>query len=365
MKQQLTMVKKHVMTGISFMIPLVVGAGLCMAISIIIGGPNVSTAEGTFAYTVNRIGSLGMTLVVPVITAAIAYSISDRPGVAPGLIIGLICTEIKAGFIGGIVGAFLVGYFVNWLKKLLRNVPESIKGLVPILLIPLISTFVCGLLMFYVVGQPIVAFMDALTNFLMSMQSGSKFVFGFLVSGLAGTDFGGPINKSVSLFANGLMVDGILEPEACKLLGCMIPPMGIIVAYILARKKFTKAEKEAVKACLPMGICMITECVIPLAMNDLWRVVLSSVIGCGVAGGLSMLMGVGASVPHGGWFVIPTFQNPVGYVICMIVGSLIMGVLLAVLKRPLKEDEDSLDSLGTSSGKAAVNLDDIKIEEIG
>ena len=150
MKQQLTMVKKHVMTGISFMIPLVVGAGLCMAISIIIGGPNVSTAEGTFAYTVNRIGSLGMTLVVPVITAAIAYSISDRPGVAPGLIIGLICTEIKAGFIGGIVGAFLVGYFVNWLKKLLRNVPESIKGLVPILLIPLISTFVCGLLMFYV-----------------------------------------------------------------------------------------------------------------------------------------------------------------------------------------------------------------------
>lgn len=365
MKQQLTMIKKHVMTGISFMIPLVVGAGLCMAISIILAGPNVAEMEGTFAFTVNKIGKLGMSLVVPIITAAIAYSISDRPGIAPGLIVGLICTEIKAGFIGGIVGAFIVGYFVNWLKKMLRNVPEAIKGLVPIMIIPLCATFVCGLLMFYVVGKPIVAFMEALTNFLTSMQSGSKFIFGFLVSGLAGTDFGGPINKSVSLFANGLMVDGILEPEACKLLGCMIPPMGIIVAYLFGKKKFTKAEKEAVKACLPMGICMITECVIPLAMNDLWRVVLSSVIGCGVAGGLSMILGVGAAVPHGGWFVIPTFQNPLGYVLCMVVGSLIMGILLAILKRPIKQEDEENEELGVSEGKAAMNLEDIQIEHIG
>lgn len=361
MKQQLTTIKKHVMTGISFMIPLVVGAGLCMAISIIIGGPNVADAEGTFAYTINKISKLGMGMVVPVITAAIAYSIADRPGIAPGLIVGYVCTEIKAGFIGGIVGAFIVGYFVNWLKKIFANAPESVRGLVPILLIPTISTFVCGLLMWYVVGQPIVAFMDALTNFLLNMQNGSKFVFGFLVSGLAGTDFGGPINKSVSLFANGLMVDGILEPEACKLLGCMIPPMGIIISYLLAKNKYTKAEKEAVKACLPMGICMITECVIPLAMNDLWRVVLSSVIGCGIAGGISMVLGVGAGVPHGGWFVIPTFQNPLGYVLCMVIGSVIMGVLLAILKKPVKEDEE-LGDLGTDSGKSAVNLDDIKIE---
>ena len=365
MKFNLTTVKKHVMTGVSFMIPLVVGSGLCMAIGVILGGPNIKDVEGTFLNFVYSVGSRGLGVVVPVICAAIAYSIADKPGIAPALIVGYIAGDIKAGFLGGIVGGFFVGYFVNWLKKLLRNVPSAVKGLVPILIIPLIATFLCTVVMKYVIGVPIAAFMNVLTTFLENMQGGSKFLFGVVLGGFTGTDFGGPINKTASLVANGFMVDGICEPEAVKLLGCMIPPMGIIIAYLLAKKKFTVAEKEAVKACFPMGICMITECVIPLAMNDLWRVVLSSVVGCGIAGGVSMLIGIQAYVPHGGWFIIPTMNKPLGFVLCMVIGALIMGVLLALLKKPLSDQArgGGMD-LGvdlTDASASAGSLDDIQI----
>ena len=364
MKFKITTVKKHVMTGVSFMIPLVVGSGLCMALGVILGGPNIKEVEGSFLNFVYSVGSRGLGIVVPVICAAIAYSIADKPGIAPALIVGYIAGDIKAGFLGGIVGGFFVGYFVNWLKKILKNVPGALKGLVPILLIPLIATFTCSIAMRYVLGVPIAAFMNVLTEFLQNMQGGSKFLFGVVLGGFTGTDFGGPINKTASLVANGFMVDGICEPEAVKLLGCMIPPMGIIVAYFLGKKKFTLAEREAVKACFPMGICMITECVIPLAMNDLWRVVLSSVVGCGVAGGISMMMGIQAYVPHGGWFIIPTMNKPLGYVLCMIIGSLIMGGLLAVLKRPLSEAEQNGEmDLGVDDGslEELSSLDDINI----
>ncbi len=361
----ITTIKKHVMTGVSFMIPLVVGSGLCMAIGVILGGPNIKEAEGAFLNFVYNVGSRGLGIVVPVICAAIAYSIADKPGIAPALIVGYIAGDIKAGFLGGIAGGFFVGYFVNWLKKVLRNVPVALKGLVPILLIPLTATFVCTIVMRYVIGVPIAGFMDILTTFLTNMQGGSKFLFGVILGGFTGTDFGGPINKTASLVANGFMVDGICEPEAVKLLGCMIPPMGIIAAYLFGKKKFTMAEREAVKACLPMGICMITECVIPLAMNDLWRVVLSSVVGCGIAGGISMVMGIQAYVPHGGWFIIPTMNKPLAYVMCMAIGALIMGALLAALKKPLPEGGEGVEpDMGideSSFGKISSSLEDIDI----
>lgn len=354
--------KRHIMTGIGVMIPLVVGAGLMNALSIIIGGPEVSAAEGTFAWSLNQIGSLGMTLVVPVIAAAIAYSVADKPGIAPALIVGLICTTIKAGFIGGILGGLLVGYFVVFLRNLLKNVPKTMKGLVPILIIPFISTFVCGLAMWWAIGKPIVWFTEWLTGWLTSLQSSGKFIFGFVVAALGGTDFGGPINKTISVFCNGLMIDGFVEAEAVKLLACMVPPMGIIIAYLFAPKKFNAMEKEQVKACLPMGICMITECVIPLAMNDFVRVIGSSMLGCGIAGGLSMLLGCGAQVTHGGWFVIPTFTNPLGYVACMVIGSLVMGITLAIWKRPIKEDHSLDDDYDLTS--ASGDIGDIKLEKM-
>lgn len=335
--------KKHIMTGISFMVPVVVGAGLCQALGTIIGGPDVKDAAGTFAFAIYKVGNLGMsTIIIPVIAAAIAYSIADRPGIAPGLIIGLVSAEIKAGFLGGLVGAFFVGYFVNWLKKKIK-LPDTMKGLIPILIIPFVASLVCGVLMYTVIGTPIAMFMEAFTSFIDSLSSGSKFVYGAIMSSGSAFDFGGPVNKTVSLYTTGMLADGIGEPKACHMVACMIPPMGVLIAWLLSKmfKKpiYTNDEKENLKACFPMGICMITECVIPLAMNDLWRVVLSSVLGGSIAGGLCMVWGVSSPVAHGGWFVIPTFTNPLGFAAALAIGSCIMGLSLFLFKRKLTPDQ--------------------------
>lgn len=359
--------KRHILTGVSYMLPVVVAAGMMMALGYVFGGPGVSdkAAVGTFAYYVWNIGNLGMTLFVPTIAAAIAYSSAGRVGIAPGLIVGLLSNDIKAGFIGGIIGGLIVGYVANKIKKI--KIPKSMSGMMPILIIPLLTTFIVGLLMYYVIGTPIAAFMDLLTHFLTSLSGGSKFLYGATLSALCGIDYGGPITKTVSLFTTGLMTQGILEPKAAHMLGSMIPPMGILVAYALSvifkKNIFSKKDKENVKPCLPMGICMITECVIPFAMKDFRRVVISSVIGDFVGGGIVMSLGVGSPVPHGGWFVIPLMHNPLGFVIGLAVGSLIMGTVLFLIKKPVPEnleEEDDFDLFaGLSGGKPS---GDISIE---
>ena len=338
---KLSEIKKHVMTGISFMIPIVVGAGLCMALGTAIGGTKVSEAEGTLIWYIWRTGKIGMGFVVPVITAAIAYSIADRPAIAPGLILGSIASEIYTGFIGGIIAAFLVGYTVLFLKKYLK-VPKTMQGLVPVLILPFLTTLICGALMFAVIGKPVAFVINALQNWLIGLQGGSKFILGAIVGGMCGVDFGGPIGKTASLFANGLLVDGIYGPEAVKLVTCMIPPVGVTLSYILTRNKYTKAEKEAVKAAFPMGICMITEGVIPLAMNDPLRVIGSSVIATSIAGGLTMVLGIENYVTAGGWFIIPLSNKPMMMAAMVVLGGVIMGVILSLWKKVVTED-DSMD----------------------
>ncbi|MBQ7888994.1 MAG: PTS fructose transporter subunit IIC [Erysipelotrichaceae bacterium] len=343
MKLNITTIKKHVMTGISFMIPVVVASGLCQALGILIGGPGIKEASSGIIWMIYKIGNLGLsTLIVPVICAAISYSICDRPGIAPGLIVGLVCAEIKAGFLGGVVAAFLIGFVVNWMKQNLK-LPETMKGMMPILIIPFFSTLICGLLMFTVVGAPITMFMNALTGFLENLSTGSKFVYGAVMGSISGFDFGGPVNKTMSLYSTAMMTEGIYGPKAAHFLAGMTSPFGILVAWCLSKafKKpiFTNDEKESVKACLPMGVCMITESVIPFAMNDLWRVVLSSVVGSAVGGGLCLIWGVGVPVAHGGLFVVPTFVNPMGFVAALAISSLICGTMIFVLKKRLTEKQ--------------------------
>lgn len=354
MKTWMNDVKRHIMTGVSYMLPVVVAAGMMMALGYVFGGAAVRNpeAEGSFAFYVWKVGSLGMTLFVPTIAAAIAYSAAGRVGIAPGLIIGLLATDIKAGFIGGIIGGLVVGYVANKIKKL--KVPKSMSGLMPILIIPLLTTFICGLLMYYVIGIPIASLMNLLTTFLTNLSGGSKFLYGATLAGLCGTDYGGPITKTVSLFTTGLMTEGIIEPKAAHMLGSMIPPMGIIVAYLLSvifkKNIFSKKDKENVKPCLPMGICMITECVIPFAMKDFKKVVFSSVIADFIAGGIVMTLGVGSPVPHGGWFVIPLMQNPWGFVLSLAIGAVIMGTILFLIKKPVPEDMEEDDEFNLFSG---------------
>lgn len=174
-------------------------------------------------------------------------------------------------------------------------------------------------------------------------------------------DFGGPVNKTMSTFVNGLMVDGVLEPEAVKFVGSMIPPFGIAISCLLTRNKYTKAEKEALKAAVPMGFCMITEGVIPIAARDLVRVVFSCVCGSAVAGGLSMMWGCGSPVPHGGMLSVPLFTNPAKFCLALAIGSVITGVILSLLKKPVTEEDESFEDLGTETG-AASDDGEIKIE---
>lgn len=337
-------IKGHLLTGISWMIPLIVAAGICIALGQVIGGPDVGKHTGTVAWMLNQIGGWGMGLIVPLISAAIAYSIADRPGFAPGLIVGFICGQIGTGFIGGIFGGFLVGYTVLLLRRTIK-LPKSMQGLMPIMVLPVLSTIIAGLLMMTFIGQPIVWLQKALIALLESMQGGSKFVMGAILGAMATFDFGGPVNKTMSLFADGMLVDGIYGPEAVKFVGSMIPPFGITLSYLLSRNKYTKAEKEALKAAFPMGICMITEGVIPIAARDLFRVVGSCVVASAIAGGLIMVWGVGAPVPHGGMFVVPLFNKPWLFCLALGIGTTVCGVMLSVLKKPVTQADEEFDDV--------------------
>lgn len=342
MKKALSTIKKHVMTGISYMIPVVVAGGILQAIGVAICGIGISKMEGeTLLWYVWKCGNLGMSLVVPVICAAIAYSIADRPAIAPGLILGFVATYTYTGFIGGIVAAFMVGYFALFLKKYVK-LPKTMQGLMPILVIPLLTTLVCGFVYFTVVGYPISLFMNWLVESLTSMQDGSKFVLGAIVGGMCGFDFGGPIGKVASTFANGLMVDGVCGPEAVKLVCCMIPSVGLAISCLLNRKKYTRVERDSIKSAFVMGICMITEGCIPLAMNDPLRVIGSSVIATSIVGGLTSILGIENYVTAGGWFIIPLSNKPLLMAAMVLLGGVIMGVILSLWKKPAKEDEENV-----------------------
>lgn len=340
MKKALSEIKKHVMTGISFMIPIVVAGGILQAIGVAIYGTGISQMEGeTLMWYVWKCGNLGMSLVVPVICSAIAYSIADRPAIAPGLILGFVCTYINAGFIGGIAAAFLVGYFILLLKKYLK-VPKAMQGLMPVLIIPLLSTLVCGFLFFTVLGKPIAALIAAIVEALTNMQGGSKFTLGAILGALCGVDFGGPMSKTASTFANGLLVDGVAGPEAVKLVCCMVPSVGLAISALLGRKKYTRVERDSIKSAFVMGICMITEGCIPLAMNDPLRVIGSSVIATTITGGVTYALGIENYVTAGGWFIIPLSNKPLLMAAMVLMGGVIMGVILTLWKKPVKDEDE-------------------------
>ncbi len=335
-------VKKHLLTGVSYMIPLVVASGLCMAIAKVMGGALVGQAEGTVAWYINTIGGIGMGLVVPVITAYMAFSIANRPGLAPGFICGAICVQIKAGFLGGIVAAFLVGYVVLLLKKYFK-VPKAMQGLMPVMIIPTLTTLIVGLMLYLFIGLPIVWLQNNILDFMKSMQDGSRLILGGLIGGMMGFDLGGPINKTASLFCNALMVENFYAPTAAKIIGGMTPPLGVALAVLIWReKKFSRDEIEAGKAAFPLGLCFITEGVLPFALADPLRVIPATVIGSAVSSGLSMMWNVTCTVPHGGIFVVPIMENAGMFLVALCIGSCVTALVLSLLKPTLKpEDTDS------------------------
>ncbi len=339
-----TGVYKHLMTGVSYMLPFVVAGGLLIAVSFALGGINVydDAHKGTLGWTLFQIGAkAGFALMVPILAGYIAYSIADRPGITPGMIGGMIASTIGSGFLGGIAAGFLAGYIVKFLSDNLP-LPRTLAGLKPVLILPLLGTTIVGLLMYYVVGEPVAAALAAITSWLKEMQGTNAAFLGLLLGAMMAFDMGGPINKAAYAFATGLITsqtDPIYGPMAAVMAAGMTPPLGLALAALLFKNRFSLDEREAAGATAALGISFITEGAIPYAAKDPLRVIPALMIGSAITGAISMWFGCQLKVPHGGVFVLPIPNAVVNlgpYMIAILVGTLVTTAALFFLKRPIE-----------------------------
>ncbi|GMB01374.1 fructose-specific PTS transporter subunit EIIC [Pelosinus sp. IPA-1] len=326
---------KHLMNGVSYMIPLVAAGGLIIALSFVFG-IEAFKEKGTLAAALMDIGGgSAFALMVPLLAGFIAHSIADRPGLVPGLVGGMLAAKIGSGFLGGIIAGFLAGYIALWIKTYVK-LPRNLEGLKPVLIIPFLSTLLIGLLMIYVIGTPVKAIMDAMTETLKGMTSANAGFLGLILGAMMAFDMGGPINKAAYTFGVGLLGSNVFEPMAAIMAAGMTPPLGLALATFLAKNKFTPEEREAGKAASVMGISFITEGAIPFAAADPLRVIPSIVIGSAITGALSMIFNCALRAPHGGIFVllIPNAVSNVGmYVVSIAIGTVITAFLVTMLKK--------------------------------
>ncbi|MDH2245138.1 PTS fructose-like transporter subunit IIB [Pseudomonas sp. GD03855] len=335
-KGEKTGVYKHLLTGVSYMLPMVVAGGLLIALSFVFG-IEAFKEEGTLAAALMKIGGeTAFQLMVPLLAGYIAYSIADRPGLAPGMIGGLLAGTLGAGFIGGIIAGFVAGYAAKAVSRWIP-LPASIESLKPILIIPLLASLVTGLVMIYIVGTPVAKMLAGLTEFLDTMGTSNAILLGLLLGTMMCVDLGGPVNKAAYAFSVGLLASQSYAPMAATMAAGMVPPIGMGIATLLARRKFAQTEREAGKAALVLGCCFISEGAIPFAAKDPLRVIPASIAGGALTGALSMAFGAKLLAPHGGLFVllIPNAINhALLYLVAILAGSLVTGVIYAVIKRP-------------------------------
>ena len=332
---------KHIMSGVSNMLPFVVGGGILIALSFMFGIHAGDPNDPSFNPLAKMLSDIGggnaFFLMVPVMAGFIGMSIADRPGFAPAMVGGLISLNNGGGFLGGLIGGFLGGYTVVLLKKVFNKLPNSLEGIKPVLLYPLFGIFITGALMYGVIIDPIAALNTGVTNFLETLGTGNLILLGAVLAGMMAVDMGGPVNKSSFTFGIAMIAAGNYAPHAAVMAGGMVPPLGIALATTFFRNKFTKDEREAGKVCYIMGLSFITEGAIPFAASDPIRVIPASVIGAAIAGGLSMFFGVLLPAPHGGIFVFPVVTNPVMYLVSVIIGSLVTAFILGAWKKPVNE----------------------------
>ncbi len=344
---------RHLLTGVSFMIPFVVAGGILIALSFAFG-IRAFEEKGTLAAALFQIGAQSaFALMVPILSGYIAFSIADRPGLAPGMIGGVIAGSIGAGFLGGIISGFLAGYVALWLIRTIR-LPRSAQGLMPVLIVPLISTAVVGLAMIYVVGEPVKAILAALTEFLQGLSGGSAIVLGLILGVMMAFDMGGPVNKAAYTFSVGLLASNVNEPMAAVMAAGMTPPLGLALATMLWPRKFTEEEHEAGRAAWVLGASFITEGAIPFAAADPLRVLPSIIVGSAVAGAISMAAGVELNAPHGGVFVLAipnVLTNLPVYALAIVAGTVVTAVAVGLLKRPVTAADEAV-AVGTASAAA-------------
>jgi len=328
---------KHLMNGVSYMLPLVVAGGLLIAISFI-WGIHAFEVKGSLPANLKMIGGAAFALMVPILSGFIAYSIAEKPGLAPGLVGGMLATQLSAGFLGGIISGFVAGYVVVALKKYIR-MPRNLEGLKPILLLPLLGSLITGLLMIYVIGEPIQSLMSALTKWLESIGTTNSILLGLLLGGMMAFDMGGPVNKVAYTFGVGLLASNVTAPMAAVMAAGMTPPLGLWLSTLLTPGKFTREERDAGKSAAVLGLSFITEGAIPFAASDPLRVIPSLVVGSAITGALSMLFHVTVLAPHGGIFVafIPNaVGHPLSYALAIAVGTVVTAVMVSLLKKPIE-----------------------------
>ena len=340
---------KHLMNGVSHMLPFVVGGGILIAIAFLIDGFSVDLNSlpadqranfGTItqaAALFKGIGGTAFGFMLPILAGFIAMSIADRPGLAVGFVGGSIAANGTSGFLGALVAGFVAGYIVNLLKKIFSKLPESLDGVKPVLLYPLLGIFLIGVIMQFVVEPPIGALNTAINNGLNGLNGASAVVLGVLLGGMMSVDMGGPVNKAAYVFGTASIAAGNYNIMAAVMIGGMVPPIAIALATIFFKNKFTAEERKAGPTNFIMGLSFITEGAIPFAASDPLHVLPACVVGSAVAGGLSMAFGCTLMAPHGGIFVVPTIGNPLMYLVALVIGSFIACGLLGLLKKKVSE----------------------------
>ncbi|EZP77390.1 PTS system fructose subfamily transporter subunit IIC [Parageobacillus genomosp. 1] len=333
---------KHLMNGVSNMLPFVVGGGILIAISFIFGIKAFDPKDPSYHPIAKALMDIGggnaFALMIPVLAGFIAMSIADRPGFAPGMVGGFMAANGGAGFLGGLIAGFLAGYLVVGLKKLFGRLPQSLEGIKPVLVYPLFGIFITGIIMMYVVIDPVKALNEGLKHWLEHMGTANLVLLGAILGGMMAVDMGGPINKAAFTFGLAMIDAGNYAPHAAIMAGGMVPPLGLALATTFFKKKFTKAEREAGKTCYIMGATFITEGAIPFAAADPVRVIPSIIVGSAVAGALTMLFHIGLPAPHGGIFVIPIVKGSAWlYVLAILIGSLVTALMVGLWKKEVKE----------------------------
>lgn len=340
---------KHLMNGVSHMLPFVVGGGILIAIAFLIDGFSVDLNSlpadqranfGTItqaAALFKGIGGTAFGFMLPILAGFIAMSIADRPGLAVGFVGGSIAANGTSGFLGALVAGFVAGYIVLLLKKIFSKLPESLDGMKPVLLYPLLGIFLVGVIMQFVVEPPIGALNTAINNGLNGLNGASAVVLGILLGGMMSVDMGGPVNKAAYVFGTASIAAGNYNIMAAVMIGGMVPPIAIALATIFFKNKFTAEERKAGPTNFIMGLSFITEGAIPFAASDPLHVLPACVVGSAVAGGLSMAFGCTLMAPHGGIFVVPTIGNPLMYLVALVIGAFIACGLLGLLKKKVSE----------------------------
>ena len=330
---------KHLMNGVSHMLPFVIGGGILIALAFLFDDYAINPANfgsnTPFAAMLKNIGGTSFGFMLPVLAGFIAMSIADRPGLAVGFVGGMLANTGGSGFLGALIAGFIAGYLVVGLQKIFANLPHSLEGIKPILIYPLLGTFFIGFTIIFIINPPVAAINTTMTQSLNAMGSSSKIFLGFLLGGMMAIDMGGPINKAAYVFGTGMLASGQFEIMASVMAGGMVPPLAIALCTTFFKNRFSEKDQKSGITNYIMGLSFITEGAIPFAAADPLRVIPACVIGSATAGALSMFFNCTLRAPHGGIFVVPTIGNPMGYLLSIAIGAIVGMLALALLKKPI------------------------------